>query len=157
MSFLFFSKNKNDLITSHPTVIRHLQVLAFGHFPNCNEPQCFITILWGFMATRGLFMNNVLRRFYLHYKAWLASSLQWKIRVLSNELPWFDQGKYKPASIISRAYMPQYIRQPYKWGITVQFSELNSFPIALYLLLWSLFLFHVTCEKQLQGKKFQRI
>ena len=111
-----FSKNKNDLITSHPTVIRHLQVLAFRHFPNCNEPQCFITILWGFMATMALFMNNVLRRFYLHYKAWLASSLQWKIRVLSNELPWFDQGKYKIASIISRAYMPHYIRHPHLLG-----------------------------------------
>ena len=57
------------------------------------------------MATRGLFMNNVSCRFYLHSNARLASSLQWKISV-------YELGKYKNVSTINRAYMPHYIRHP---------------------------------------------
>ena len=56
-----------------------------------------------------MFMNDVLCRFYLHCNARVASSVQWKIRVLS----WKN---VKNASIVSPAYMPRYIRHLHLLG-----------------------------------------
>ena len=96
-----FSKSKNAFITKHPTaiwhpsVIRHLQVLPFCHIPIVMS----LKLLWVSERSFELCVMQVL------------SSLQCQKPSVRNQ--GFELEKYKSASIISRTYMPHYIRHPH--------------------------------------------